>query len=58
MAHEDPSAPEDPLHLVGEDARVGVEGGVDAIVLHEGFVVDGGWRGVEHAPYSTGFGRP
>ena len=42
VADEDPPAVEDPLHLVGEDARVGVERRVDAIVLHQRLVVDAG----------------
>jgi hypothetical protein len=41
VADEDPAAMKDPLHLVGENARVGVERGVDAIVLHQRLVVDG-----------------
>ncbi len=35
VADEHPAAMEDPLHLVGEDARVGVEGGVDAVVADQ-----------------------
>ena len=41
---EDPAAAEDALQLVVEDARVGVERGVDAVVLHERLVVDRRWR--------------
>src|SRR6266545_1775924 len=40
VAHEDPATMEDPLQLAVEDARVGVERGVDAVVLHERLVVD------------------
>src|SRR5437879_1036909 len=35
VADEDPAAVEDAFHLVVEDARVGVERRVDAVVLHE-----------------------
>lgn len=40
VAHEHPAAMEDALHLVGEDAGVRVERGVDLIVLDQSFVVD------------------
>src|SRR5262249_36778671 len=40
VADEDPAAPEDALHLFFEDAWIGVERGVDAIVLHERLVVE------------------
>jgi hypothetical protein len=40
VADEDPPAVEDPLHLLREDPRIGVEGSVDAVVLHQGLVVD------------------
>jgi hypothetical protein len=36
---EDPATMEDALHLVRDDRRIGVERGVDPIVLDEGFVV-------------------
>jgi pyrimidine-nucleoside phosphorylase len=42
VAHEDPPAVEDPLHLVLEDRGIGVERGVDAIVLDQVLVVDHG----------------
>ena len=54
VADEDPAAVEDPLQLVVEDARVGVERGVNAIVLHERLVVDrGGRRERRHRAYSS-----
>src|SRR5205085_5751311 len=40
VTDEDPATREDAVHLVGEDARIRVEGHVDPIVLHERFVVD------------------
>src|SRR5437660_11475361 len=40
VAHEDPAAMKDPLHLVGEDPRIRVERHVNAIVLDERLVVD------------------
>jgi hypothetical protein len=42
VADEDPSAIEDPLHLVLDDARVRVERGVDSVVADERLVIE--WR--------------
>src|SRR5262245_4011762 len=47
MTDEDPAPPEDPFHLVVEDARIGVERGMDAVVLTERLVV-------HHAPLRKG----
>ena len=53
VADEDPSPAEDPLHLVVEDAWIGVERGVDAIVVHQRRVVDRSVRrGRRHLGYS------
>jgi hypothetical protein len=58
VPHEHPAAVEDALHLLGEDAGVGVERGVDPIVLDQRFVVDlligEGGVGLRHGGYATG----
>jgi hypothetical protein len=41
VGDEHPAAMEDPLHLVVEDARIVVEGGVHAVGPHQNLVVDG-----------------
>src|SRR5206468_4107872 len=53
VADEDPASEEEPVHLVGEDARVGVERGVHALVLDQRVVADGLRRRLRHSPHCT-----
>jgi hypothetical protein len=53
VTDEDPSSMEDPLHLVGEDTWIGIEGRVDAVVLHQPLVIDDGRRGRRGGVHAT-----
>jgi hypothetical protein len=44
VADEDPSAMKHALDLVGENLLVGVNAGMNAVVAHEGVVIDGAVR--------------
>ena len=50
VTDEHPAAREDPVHLVGEDAWIGVERDVDPVILHERLVVDAERSRDRHVP--------
>ena len=58
MAHKDPSAPEDSIHLVGKDFLVEVQATVDAIVANKRGIVCNQSHSLRSYYPSSILGRP